>query len=36
MILAKDAQGIQKSLGGDKFSISWQHTSSGEATTGKH
>ena len=34
MIIAKDAHSTQKSLGGDKFALSWQHTSSGTCSTG--
>ncbi len=29
-IIAKDAKGIQKSLGGDVFHVTWQHMGSGE------
>ena len=36
VILAKDAHGSQKSLGGDRFAVSWCHTASGDCTTGEH
>ncbi|DBA83503.1 TPA: hypothetical protein ACH3X2_006431 [Trebouxia sp. C0005] len=35
MIIARDAQGTQKSLGGDTFAVSWCHASTGACTTGK-
>ncbi|KAL0032084.1 hypothetical protein WJX77_004214 [Trebouxia sp. C0004] len=35
MIIARDAQGTQKSLGGDTFAVSWCHTATGACTTGK-
>lgn len=35
MIVAKDPQGVQKSLGGDKFAVSWRHNGTNACTTGK-
>ena len=35
MIVAKDANGVQKSLGGDKFAVSWCHNGTKACTTGK-
>lgn len=35
MIVAKDANGVQKSLGGDRFAVSWCHNGTKACTTGK-
>ena len=35
MIVAKDANGVQKSLGGDRFAVTWCHNGNKACTTGK-
>ncbi len=35
MVIARDALGTQKSLGGDTFAVSWCHTATGACTTGQ-
>ena len=35
MIVAKDSNGVQKSLGGDIFAVSWCHNGTKACTTGK-